>query len=327
MTMFRPAYIPGIPFEHAGVTPCMTANVLDLITAVPTAAYSSRKLKAAYGGFALQVWRQSDFATQDIGFGPDCSLDTPSLLSFCSGTNCNISKWYDQSGNGNDLSAFAGTSNGQRIVTVGVLAATIGTKSRVANVSPASTYLKSSTANLIGTTAGAVFVTANATSGGVTAATASWWTIPGLLGMASSDNNGLALNFGFGQSGGSWSPPSFIPTRYVGDWLGAHTDMNTPVTYTFGTDSIFAFRWNTTDTTKTKGYVNGGTPSIDSSAVANAASVDLRVGAPGNPQAASFVGNIGEVLVFNSEPSLADSNILGANQALYWGLTWNTITV
>jgi hypothetical protein len=306
------------------VTPCFTANVLDLISANPKAAYSSRKLRAAYGGSALQVWRASDGHTQDIGFGADCSLDTTALLAFCAGTNCNISKWYDQSGNVNDLSAFAGTSNGQSIVVGGSLAATIG--GRVANA-PGSTYLRSGTGNLIGTTQGAVFVVANATSGGATVATASWWAVPAVVGMASSDNNGLALNFGFGQTGSNWNPPSFIPDRYVGDWLGAHTDMNCPVTYTFGTDAIFAFRWSTSDGTPTKGYVNGGTPVTDSNTTANAASVDLRVGTSGSSAGANFIGNIGEVLVFNVEPSLSDSNILGANQHTYWGAPWTTITL
>lgn len=65
-------------------------------------AYSLRKLSSSYNGNAIQV-RRTNGDTLDIGFVAS-ELDTVSLLAFCSGTNDGfITTWYDQSGNGNDL--------------------------------------------------------------------------------------------------------------------------------------------------------------------------------------------------------------------------------
>ena len=63
------------------------------------AAYSLRKLRAAYTGSAIRVRRASDNTEQNIGFVNNV-LDTSSLTSFCSGTNGFVTTWYDQSGNG-----------------------------------------------------------------------------------------------------------------------------------------------------------------------------------------------------------------------------------
>lgn len=65
-------------------------------------AYSVHKLDKDYAGSCLRVRRDSDSAEQDIGFsGSD--LDEASLISFCSGANCFVKTWYDQSGNSRDL--------------------------------------------------------------------------------------------------------------------------------------------------------------------------------------------------------------------------------
>jgi len=65
------------------------------------AAYSLRRLSSTYEGSAIEVRRDSDNATQDIGFVNN-ELDVTTLDTFCSGTNGFVTTWYDQSGNGND---------------------------------------------------------------------------------------------------------------------------------------------------------------------------------------------------------------------------------
>lgn len=66
-----------------------------------TAAYSVRKLSSTATS-ALRVRRSSDNTEQDIGFvGLD--LDTTALSSFVGAGNGFITKWYDQSTNGNHL--------------------------------------------------------------------------------------------------------------------------------------------------------------------------------------------------------------------------------
>jgi hypothetical protein len=62
------------------------------------AAYSLRKLRAAYLGSAIRVRRSSDNAEQDIGFVNN-ELDTTSLLSFVGAGNGFVRIFYDQSGN------------------------------------------------------------------------------------------------------------------------------------------------------------------------------------------------------------------------------------
>ena len=64
-------------------------------------AYSVRKLDKDYTGFAMEIRRASDNATQNIGFVGE-NLDVTSINIFCSGTTCYVQTWYDQSGNGRD---------------------------------------------------------------------------------------------------------------------------------------------------------------------------------------------------------------------------------
>jgi hypothetical protein len=56
-------------------------GLLDLFPGA-AAAYSLRKLRAAYSGSAVRVRRSSDNTEQDIGFTTQGELDTASLLSF-----------------------------------------------------------------------------------------------------------------------------------------------------------------------------------------------------------------------------------------------------
>jgi len=66
------------------------------------AAYSVRRLSSSYEGSLIQVERASDNTTQDIGYDSNGDLDTAAIATFCSGTNCTVRTWYDQSSNGND---------------------------------------------------------------------------------------------------------------------------------------------------------------------------------------------------------------------------------
>ena len=72
-------------------------------------AYSLRKLRTAYAGSAIRVRRSSDNAEQDINFVGN-ELDTASLLSFVGAGNGTISVWYDQSGEGFDVTQVAVTN-------------------------------------------------------------------------------------------------------------------------------------------------------------------------------------------------------------------------
>lgn len=65
-----------------------SSSVLDAFAASPgayTAAYSHRKLRAAYAGSAVQLQRSSDSTTLDVGF-TGCNPNTTPTTSFCSTT-------------------------------------------------------------------------------------------------------------------------------------------------------------------------------------------------------------------------------------------------
>jgi hypothetical protein len=92
------------------------AYLLDTYSGA-AAAYSLRKLRSAYTGSAIGVRRASDNTEQNIGF-VDNVLDTSSLTSFCSGTNGFVTTWYDQSGNGRNVTQTT-ASNQPQIVSSG----------------------------------------------------------------------------------------------------------------------------------------------------------------------------------------------------------------
>lgn len=66
------------------------------------AAYSLRLLNSAYTGNCIEVRRSNDNALQNIGFLGGY-VDTSAIVTFCSGTNCFVRTWYDQSGNARNL--------------------------------------------------------------------------------------------------------------------------------------------------------------------------------------------------------------------------------
>jgi len=67
------------------------------------AAYSLRRLRTGYTGYAVEVRRASDNSTRQIGFDADGNFDVSELEQFCSGTDGYVKVWYDQTSNGYDL--------------------------------------------------------------------------------------------------------------------------------------------------------------------------------------------------------------------------------
>ena len=68
------------------------------------AAYSVRCLTSlGPASVCMKVRRDSDNATQNIGFGSNGDLDTAAIATFCGAANGYVAVWYDQSGNGNHM--------------------------------------------------------------------------------------------------------------------------------------------------------------------------------------------------------------------------------
>ncbi len=95
----------------------------------PGAAYSVRRLRSAYAGPLIRVRRSSDNTELDISAsGTGCGdLDTAALLAFVGAGNGFIRTWYDQSGNGLNITQ---TTNGNqpRIVSAGTVDTITGGK-------------------------------------------------------------------------------------------------------------------------------------------------------------------------------------------------------
>jgi hypothetical protein len=85
-----------------------------------SAAFSLRKLDKDYAGNCIRVRRTSDNAEQNIGFtGGYC--DTASLKSFCASTNCTVTTWYDQSGNGKNATQTTAASQPRIVISGSII--------------------------------------------------------------------------------------------------------------------------------------------------------------------------------------------------------------
>jgi hypothetical protein len=94
--------------------------LLDTISSVVRGAYSLRKLRTAYTGFAIRVRRSSDNTEQDIGFSSNV-LDDVALLAFVGSGDGFIAVWYDQQSGAPLNLSQASTAAQPKIVVNGVV--------------------------------------------------------------------------------------------------------------------------------------------------------------------------------------------------------------
>lgn len=81
----------------------------DVFSMAACAFSTYRKLRPGYAGAAYRVRRASDSTQQDIGFAGDY-VDLAALNTFCAGSIGYLVTWYDQSGNGRNVTqATAGS--------------------------------------------------------------------------------------------------------------------------------------------------------------------------------------------------------------------------
>jgi hypothetical protein len=97
-TYGKPPFTLALSWEDV---PAVT-GIIDGYTADLQVAFAPALLDINYTGDCIRVRRASDNTEQDIGFDNNGELDTTALTTFCTGTDCFIKTWYDQSGNGND---------------------------------------------------------------------------------------------------------------------------------------------------------------------------------------------------------------------------------
>ncbi len=110
---------PAGSITVTGQAPTIT-GALDSYTSGIWAAVGLTKVLSSYSGPAIRVRKSTGGDTvteQDIGFS-GFALDTTALASFVGSETAVVTKWYDQSGNGNDFTN-ATTSTQPRIVNAG----------------------------------------------------------------------------------------------------------------------------------------------------------------------------------------------------------------
>jgi hypothetical protein len=121
---FVPAQaVTGSTLRTRGIAaPPVSSGFIGLLDTYSGAAvaYSVRLLSSTYAGPAIRVRRSSDNTEQNIGFDSSGNLDTASLLSFCGAGNGFVTTWYDQSGNGVNISTSI-ASQQPLIVQTGVV--------------------------------------------------------------------------------------------------------------------------------------------------------------------------------------------------------------
>jgi hypothetical protein len=115
-------YAGQLPIHLGMVESDFFAGLLDFYPNA-AAAYSLRRLRGAYTGNAIEV-RRTNNDVADIGFNGLGELDTTALLAF-TGTgaldNGFITKWYDQSGNGNNATQITAINQPQIVSSGSVI--------------------------------------------------------------------------------------------------------------------------------------------------------------------------------------------------------------
>jgi hypothetical protein len=108
-----------------------------LLPGSPAGVWSLRKIVSGYAGKCINVVRSSDSTNTDIGFTATNQIDIAAFQAFGGNSTLFCSKWYDQSGNGMDVSstqtppqlllingtpylAFSSQGSGSRLVAASV---------------------------------------------------------------------------------------------------------------------------------------------------------------------------------------------------------------
>ena len=81
------------------------------------AAFSLRKVVESYTGPCIEITRESDEETLDVGFDAEGNADTAAMLAFLDSENdtLRVTKWYDQGPNGRDAEPLGVLSTQGRI--------------------------------------------------------------------------------------------------------------------------------------------------------------------------------------------------------------------
>jgi hypothetical protein len=264
---------------------------LNGMTATAAAAYSTRLVRSAYTGPCMNVRRESDNATQDIGF-VNGTLDTASLLAFVGAYDGYVVTWYDQSGNGNH--ATQSTAAAQMSIALNGVVNIKNGRPALSTAGAPGSYLTFTTTLYTGSTLSGnmVFSIDNVGTPFGTNIMGSSATVGGPF-TASTTAILFQRQTGY----------QAVDARRGGvDYSGWGFTSNVTAIYSVVFDNTNSTIWN-----------NGG------GASATASTGPFSVAA-GNIFSSAVTGTVNEAFLFYSALSTADRNILEASQGYYYGI-------
>ena len=106
-------------FTYMASAPSLGEDLLLDLYPNARVAYSVRKLRKAYTGFCMRVRRSSDNTEKDISFLNN-ALNETELTNFVGAGDGFVTRFFDQSGNGNDARSIT-SANQPRIVNAGTI--------------------------------------------------------------------------------------------------------------------------------------------------------------------------------------------------------------
>lgn len=94
--------MPRMMLLGAGAPLATELTLLPTLTYTSGAVYSFNKLVAGYSGPTIRLIRASDSAESDFGYDATGLFDAATVTTWIGASSAKGTKWYDQSGNGND---------------------------------------------------------------------------------------------------------------------------------------------------------------------------------------------------------------------------------
>jgi hypothetical protein len=261
-------------------------GALDLISATSAAAYSLRKLRTAYTGPALRVRRSFDSAEADIGFTAAGDLDTAALLA-------HVEHGGPGPGNQNGFVTtwYDQSGNGRNVTQ-----ATAVNQPRIvnagvialANTRPTLSFLGNNFIGRAAFVAKQAFVVVAPSQDVVT--TTQYTTGPSLIAL-----NLFATSNNRRRVGASLANTDFLDSPDI-NILRQYTDTATPNT----------MRRNGVNVAAGLGTNSAGGASMQ---------IGARDGALG------YIGDLSEIVFFETDVSVADRQTLERNQGAHFGVT------
>ena len=281
----------NIPFAFMAGQSGAPSYLLDTYSGA-TMAYSVRQLSGSASNSLLAI--KSDSSTQNIGFDSNGYLDTASLLSFAAGGDVGVKTWYDQTGNGNDLTVSA-FSDAPAIVLSGTL----------------------QTANSLATVRMTNYLNQQTTISTATPVTSTDSTSVYFIGTKSISTN----TYVFGGTA-SASAPAVI-SEYGGvdfEWFCGGTERYTLSASGGSTTNLSSFGvTRSTGTNNLKGYF-GGSNVFTQTATSNLSSANYQTLGGSSPTQDFFQGRVSEWIVWAGTNNDSDASGIMTDQIAYFSV-------